>query len=430
MLSMQKMHNSDHRLTETVRCFLSKQFTGKRPRGLGFWQQHAFTTLATYAKQHSPFYREHFKDVDDFSSRLKFPLVTRADLQAGHGQVAIPDQHSLAYRNTGSTGGSTGEPLTFFCTPYAGKFLDIEQKYIYRKLWRPLLWDGYHEQALMYHTHMVQLEHHRNWQNPQQLFVNPHHLHDNPRHIVEAIMDWRPLVISCYASFVVELAQHTERLGLAGSFTVPYLILNGEAATPEQQAYVREVFGGKTISRYGLEETYWSIASEDGHQPGLVPYYENVLIEVIDETGQPCPVGKTGRVIVTDLTNYVHPFIRYETGDLAEVLESDGPYLRFAITGRTTSLAIGEVTFTHHFANEIITPHSKQIERYQFQKLSKQHLRLQLVPLHTFRPETEAKIAAAVQRTLGATNTFTIEIVDDLPRSAVGKTRPFVDLSM
>ena len=69
---------------------------------------------------------------------------------------------------------------------------------------------------------------------------------------------------------------------------------------------------------------------------------ESVLLEIIDQRGEPCPEGVPGRVIVTDLHNLATPVIRYEIGDIAEwgtpcACGRGLPVLR-RIVGRTLSL--------------------------------------------------------------------------------------------
>ena len=46
---------------------------------------------------------------------------------------------------------------------------------------------------------------------------------------------------------------------------------------------------------------------------------ETILLEVLNDAGQPCGVGETGRIVITDLVNFATPLIRYEIGDYAEV---------------------------------------------------------------------------------------------------------------
>ena len=42
-----------------------------------------------------------------------------------------------------------------------------------------------------------------------------------------------------------------------------------------------------------------------------------MLVEIVDDGDDPCPVGKVGRVILTNLHNFATPVIRYDIGDLA-----------------------------------------------------------------------------------------------------------------
>ena len=43
---------------------------------------------------------------------------------------------------------------------------------------------------------------------------------------------------------------------------------------------------------------------------------EHCLVEIVDETGSPCKAGEKGRILVSGLTNFAMPLIRYDTGDL------------------------------------------------------------------------------------------------------------------
>jgi phenylacetate-CoA ligase len=67
-----------------------------------------------------------------------------------------------------------------------------------------------------------------------------------------------------------------------------------------------------------------------------------VYLEVLDDKGEPCAPGQSGRVIVTPLHNFACPLIRYELGDYAEVGPACGcgrglPVIR-RILGRSRNL--------------------------------------------------------------------------------------------
>ena len=61
------------------------------------------------------------------------------------------------------------------------------------------------------------------------------------------------------------------------------------------------------------------IAFRCREQGALHVQSESLLVEVLDDAGQPCAPGETGRVVVTSLHNLATPLLRYEIGDYAEV---------------------------------------------------------------------------------------------------------------
>jgi len=44
---------------------------------------------------------------------------------------------------------------------------------------------------------------------------------------------------------------------------------------------------------------------------------ENLVVEILDDEGHPVSEGEEGNVVITDLTNFGMPFIRYVNGDRA-----------------------------------------------------------------------------------------------------------------
>jgi phenylacetate-CoA ligase len=91
----------------------------------------------------------------------------------------------------------------------------------------------------------------------------------------------------------------------------------GSAVTDETRAIVAKGLGAKIIDRYSCEETgYIAIqCPKHNHFHVISPA---TLVEIVDESGDPCPPGKPGRVLLTGMQSYSMPLIRYEIGDLAE----------------------------------------------------------------------------------------------------------------
>ncbi|WP_291117627.1 AMP-binding protein [Flavobacterium sp. UBA6135] len=71
----------------------------------------------------------------------------------------------------------------------------------------------------------------------------------------------------------------------------------------------------KIIDTYGCAEGLLMACSND------TAYYNimspNVFIEIVDDANKPVPDGELGHVLVTSLTNFAQPMIRYKLGDLA-----------------------------------------------------------------------------------------------------------------
>jgi phenylacetate-CoA ligase len=90
----------------------------------------------------------------------------------------------------------------------------------------------------------------------------------------------------------------------------------GEDVTLEQARLIEEVFGARIVRTYSSQET-----GKLAHAcPECGRYHVNsemVILEVVDERGQPVAPGETGQVLVTPLLNLAMPLVRYRIGDLA-----------------------------------------------------------------------------------------------------------------
>jgi phenylacetate-coenzyme A ligase PaaK-like adenylate-forming protein len=46
---------------------------------------------------------------------------------------------------------------------------------------------------------------------------------------------------------------------------------------------------------------------------------ESIILEVLDDSGQPVPPGGLGEAVMTGLCSQAQPFIRYRTGDMVRL---------------------------------------------------------------------------------------------------------------
>lgn len=92
--------------------------------------------------------------------------------------------------------------------------------------------------------------------------------------------------------------------------------------TSEMREQIESSLRAPVYQNYGLNELglVATRCPEGGRYHIHSEYY---FIEIVDEEGQDCKPGESGRLLVTSLINRAMPLLRYDTGDIATA--SDGP---------------------------------------------------------------------------------------------------------
>jgi phenylacetate-CoA ligase len=116
---------------------------------------------------------------------------------------------------------------------------------------------------------------------------------------------------STLAALVTELAQTGRRLSRLQSIRTL-----SETVHPELREATGRVLGVPIHDSYTSQEAGIMAVQCPA---GSYHVSETILLEVLNAVGEPCAVGETGRVVITDLVNFATPLIRYEIGDYAEV---------------------------------------------------------------------------------------------------------------
>lgn len=149
--------------------------------------------------------------------------------------------------------------------------------------------------------------------------------------------------INGYTSNIVLMAKYLKKRKLVLNKICPSLkvcIVTSEMLFEEDKIILEEQLGVPVINEYGAAELD-IIAFQNPNNEWQVNA-ETLFVEILDENDQPLPYGKEGRIIVTNLYNKAHPFIRYEVGDygiLDEKSTLKKPILKKLI-GRTSDVAI------------------------------------------------------------------------------------------
>jgi len=202
-----------------------------------------------------------------------------------------------------------------------------------------------------------------------------------------------------------------------------------EALAPATRAACAEVLGVPVVDTYSAEEVGY-IALQCPDHPHYHVVAERLRVEILDDADRPCPIGATGRVVVTDLHNLATPVIRYDLGDLATVGApcpcGRGLPVLTRIVGRRRGLLRypdGRVTWP------VFTVACRQAARYRELQLVQDtldQLRLRVVADAPLTDADRAALTAALRGALGHPFAVAIEEVAALGRSPAGKLEEFV----
>jgi phenylacetate-CoA ligase len=205
----------------------------------------------------------------------------------------------------------------------------------------------------------------------------------------------------------------------------------GETVSPRLRGKARGYFGLEIEDVYSAQEVGTiAIQCPDCGQYHVMA--ESVIVEVLDDEGQPCQPGEIGRVVVTDVTNFATPVIRYEIGDYAEVggPPSCGRGLPTLarILGRDRNLIVmpdgsrrWPLTGYHRF------PEVGPILQFQFIQVDRDTIEAHLVTGRPFDSRDESAFRDIVCEALGHPFELPIHYHDSaLPRGPNGKFEDFV----
>lgn len=208
---------------------------------------------------------------------------------------------------------------------------------------------------------------------------------------ITLIEDFKPTVICCTPSYLLNIAERMEQLGKDPRATsLKFGVLGAEPWSEEMRRTIEQKFDMKACDIYGLSEVMGPGVSMECHeaQDGLHLAEDHFLVEVINpETLLPVPDGEDGELVFTSLTKEALPIIRYRTGDIASISRQKCKCGRTTIRmsrvkGRIDDMLI--IRGVNVFPSEIehyllsvkdIEPH---YQLHVFKKGSLQHVELQV----------------------------------------------------
>jgi phenylacetate-CoA ligase len=203
----------------------------------------------------------------------------------------------------------------------------------------------------------------------------------------------------------------------------------GEVVDPEVREACVRVCGFPLSDGYSAQEL-GGIALQC---PDHVHYHvqsESVLVEVLDDDGNPCRPGEVGRIVVTDLHNFAMPLIRYEVGDYAEVGRpcpcGRGLPVLARIMGRTRNMLMlpGGTQVWPRFGLPRF-PDIAPVRQAQIVQKTLDTLEVRLVVVRPLAADEERRLKELICEAVGVRFDVVFSYFDEIPRNPNGKYEDF-----
>ena len=230
-----------------------------------------------------------------------------------------------------------------------------------------------------------------------------------------------------YAGNLFELAQYVKENRSLLPKPVPYGVAGAEGLSQVQIEEIQKYLCSELFMSYGSRE-FMLIGMECSKHMGYHLSEDNLYVEVIDEEGNTCREGESGRILITDLHNEVNPFIRYEIGDIGSITREPChcglPFVRLSdVAGRTSDYLIGE---NGQRLSALFIPHLMKdcpsVIAYQAIQRKPGTCEMKLVTTNTL-PETEKSlIVNSLKKYLGESQEILLTVCDSLQKTSSGKT--------
>jgi phenylacetate-CoA ligase len=427
--------------------FLSSEEHNKR-------QQESLRQLIRFCSRKVPYYKQLFREMglsrSDFNTLedlQKIPLLSRTKVQKFSTELCatkLPPGEKI--RIVSKTSGTTGQPVVIRDTGASASMFAVLKQREYRWFgWNPRLIMAAIKSAkdlpLKSDGEPIKLgetSYQPYWSNVPTIFETGPFYGFMWTNAVEAQKEWLARINPAY---LVSQSADLEHLALAyGGDKIPSglkgILAISQDLTEDMEERIKNTFKVPVNVNYGLNEV-GVVASRCPEGGRYHVHTENCYLEIVDDSGKLCRPGQKGRIVVTALNNLAMPLIRYDTDDLAEVVEGPCPCGRTLpafgkIHGRYRRLAAlppGTMNFLSAVIaaiEDIPEDAIKDLRQYRLHQFRDGSFELSVVASSPMGPVFREKVMAEWSKVESAEDhQLNISEVDSIPRPTEGKFQKF-----
>jgi phenylacetate-CoA ligase len=392
------------------------------------FQEARLRELIQHSYANVPYYRSTFDrlglkpaDINSVEDLQKLPVLSKDIIRRNFPDNMIASNIPRKRLTLCHSGGSTGEPLPYYQDRQA---ISWRFACLFR-FWR---WAGYEFGKRWIRLDLIAHD------TPAQkmmdtlgrcLFFRLSRMNqDTLRLSVERIRKYRPELIRGYASQVFLLAKYLKDNNISDIKPV-LIITTGDMLFPHYRQLIEEQFHCAVFDNYGGNSIVISSQCESGTHHIAA---ENTVLEFVKDDRVVRP-GQLGAVLVTDLSNYGMPFIRFKIGDLASPCQEvckcgRGLPVMSSVVGRDTDIVVtpdGNYLVAYFFGH--IFESMMSVDQFQVVQEAEDEIEVKIVKNNKFSNQDARYIEDAIRQGAGERLKIRLNFVKDIPVPRSGKIR-------
>ena len=274
-------------------------------------------TILIHARDNVPFYRERMakagfipEDVTRLEDIQKLDFTVKTDLRDHYpyGLFAVPMEDIVRIH---ASSGTTGKPIV---AGYTREDLDVWSECIARLVTAAGARKGDIAQiSFGYGLFTGALGLHYGLEKIGAAVVPVSS--GNTVRQVQLMRDFGATVLVATPSYAMYLAEAAEKAGAMQDIKLRVGLFGAEGSTEEMRAELERRWGIIATENYGLTEVMGpGVSGECEYKKGMHINEDHFLCEIIDpQTGEVLPDGAEGEMVITTLSKFAMPMIRYRT---------------------------------------------------------------------------------------------------------------------
>jgi len=395
------------------------------------YQNKKLRDLINHCYRNVPYYNSLFnrfnlkpQDIKCKEDLGKLPILTKDIIRKNFNDMIARNYRSFKPQ-LDKTGGSTGDPLTYYSTKEA---ISLGWAATYRG-WQWAGWElgdkratlgGY---SLMPGESVVIKKRLRNFFE-RNLPISVTSMDSKlMKEYLTQIIQFKPKYLRGYPSALTRLASFIEQSKISG-VRPRAIFCTAELLLPNYRKKIQDVFCCDVFDGYGLRDGNGN-AMECAEHRGLHVSQEISILEVV-QNGKAISNGNVGDILFTDLHNYAMPFIRYYSGDVGSFSEvkclcgRNLPVLK-SIKGRTTDIILFKNSRSLSGPAMTLIFSQFPIQRYQLVQKTEDKLCVLIIKAEGFTKEHETRIRNTLEYHLSKQVQIEIQYPSEIGTTESGK---------